>query len=118
MARPFFLPMKILIAHDGFDFASAILDDLHYAGVPPHAEVAVITLAEPECFQIGKNTDGVVGWPIRYEARFMRLSEMPMSQIATFEKLNLRPEQFPSKIISIINPQYYAFQHLRHAACS
>jgi nucleotide-binding universal stress UspA family protein len=51
-----------LIAHDGSDFANAILDDLRYAGLPPRAEVAVITLAEPEYSLIGKKTDGVVGW--------------------------------------------------------
>ncbi len=54
--------MKILIAYDGSDFADAILGDLHYAGLPPRAEVAVITLAEPEYFLPGKKTDGVVGW--------------------------------------------------------
>jgi hypothetical protein len=33
-------------------------DDLPYAGLPSHAEVAVITSAEPEYFM----TDCVVGW--------------------------------------------------------
>jgi nucleotide-binding universal stress UspA family protein len=54
--------MKILIAYDGSDFANAILDDLRYAGLPPRAEVAVITLAEPEDFLVGKKIDSVVGW--------------------------------------------------------
>ncbi|MCI0389740.1 MAG: universal stress protein [Acidobacteria bacterium] len=54
--------MKILIAYDGSDFANAILDDLRFAGLPPRAEVAVITLAEPEYFLVGKKTTGVVGW--------------------------------------------------------
>jgi nucleotide-binding universal stress UspA family protein len=54
--------MKILIAYDGSEFSRAILDDLRYAGLPPRAEVAVITLAEPEYFLVGKKTEGVVGW--------------------------------------------------------
>jgi hypothetical protein len=54
--------MKILIAHDGSDFANAILDDLPYAGLPARAEVAVITLAEPEYFLVGKKSDGAVEW--------------------------------------------------------
>jgi nucleotide-binding universal stress UspA family protein len=54
--------MKILIAHDGSDFADAILYDLRYAGLPLCAEVAVITMAEPEYFLVGKKTEGVVGW--------------------------------------------------------
>jgi hypothetical protein len=54
--------MKILIAYDGSDFANAIPDDLRYAGLPPCAEVAVIILAEPEDFLVGKKTEGVVGW--------------------------------------------------------
>jgi nucleotide-binding universal stress UspA family protein len=54
--------MKILIAYDGSEFAKAILDDLPYAGLPPHAEVAVITLAEPEYHLVGRKTDSVMGW--------------------------------------------------------
>src|SRR5262245_35941962 len=54
--------MKILIAYDGSVFASAILDDLRYAGLPQRAEVVVLTLAEPEDFLAGKETEGVVGW--------------------------------------------------------
>jgi nucleotide-binding universal stress UspA family protein len=54
--------MKILIAYDGSDFAKAILDDLRYAGLPPRAEVVVITLAEPEYYLVGKKTEGVVQW--------------------------------------------------------
>jgi nucleotide-binding universal stress UspA family protein len=54
--------MKILIAYDGSDFADEILNDLRYAGLPPRAEVVVITLAEPEYFLVGKKTEGVVGW--------------------------------------------------------
>jgi nucleotide-binding universal stress UspA family protein len=54
--------MKILIAYDGSDFAAAILDDLRYAGLPPRAEVEVITLAEPEHFQVSKKTERVVEW--------------------------------------------------------
>jgi len=54
--------MKILIAYDGSNFANAILDDLRNAGLPPRAEVTVITLAEPEYFLVGKKTEGVVGW--------------------------------------------------------
>jgi hypothetical protein len=41
-----------------------------------------------------------------HEARFMRLSMISVSQIATSEKPNLRHEEYPSKIMSIINPQY------------
>jgi nucleotide-binding universal stress UspA family protein len=37
--------MKIMIAYDGSEFAKAILDDLHYAGLPSHAEVAVVALS-------------------------------------------------------------------------
>jgi len=54
--------MKILIAYDGSEFAKAILDDLRYAGLPARAEVAVVALAEPEYFLIGKKTGGPVGW--------------------------------------------------------
>ncbi|MGH9766212.1 MAG: hypothetical protein ACREAB_02155 [Blastocatellia bacterium] len=54
--------MKILIAYDGSDFANAILADLRYAGLPQRAEVAVLTLAEPEHFPVGKKPEGVVGW--------------------------------------------------------
>jgi nucleotide-binding universal stress UspA family protein len=54
--------MKILIAYDGSEFAKAILDDLPYAGLPSHAEVAVITLAEPEYHLVGRKTDSVMGW--------------------------------------------------------
>jgi hypothetical protein len=32
-----------------------------------------------------------------HEARYMRLAWNPMSQIATFAKPNLRPEEFPPK---------------------
>src|SRR5215813_11097262 len=49
----------------------------------------------------------------RHEAPFMRLSENPMSQIATPEKPNLRHEESPSKII---NRRHYALQHSRRAA--
>jgi len=41
-----------------------------------------------------------------------------MSKIATSEKPNLRAEEYPSKIMSIINPQCYALQRPRHAACN
>jgi nucleotide-binding universal stress UspA family protein len=54
--------MKILIAYDGSEFAKAILDDLRYAGLPARAEVAVVALAEPEYFLIGKKTGGAMGW--------------------------------------------------------
>jgi nucleotide-binding universal stress UspA family protein len=54
--------MKILFAYGGSVFANAILDDLRYAGLPARAEVAVLTLAEPEYFLVGKDTEGVVGW--------------------------------------------------------
>jgi len=54
--------MKILIAYDGSDFAKTIPDDLRYAGLPPRAEVAVITLAEPEYFLVGKKPEGIAGW--------------------------------------------------------
>ena len=53
--------MKILIAYDGSEFAKAILDDLPYAGLPSHAEVAVLTLAEPEYYLVGRKTGVVVG---------------------------------------------------------
>jgi nucleotide-binding universal stress UspA family protein len=54
--------MKILIAYDGSEFAEAILDDLRCAGLPARAEVAVISMAEPECYSIGKRREEVVGW--------------------------------------------------------
>ena len=54
--------MKILIACDGSEFTKAILDYLPYAGLPSHAEVAVIALAEPERFLVGKKTYGAVDW--------------------------------------------------------
>lgn len=54
--------MKILIAYDGSDFANAIPADLRYAGLPPRAEVVVITLAEPEYFLVGKKPEGATGW--------------------------------------------------------
>ena len=54
--------MKILIAYDGSEFAKSILDDLRYAGLPARAEVAVVALAEPDYFLIGKKTGGAVGW--------------------------------------------------------
>ena len=56
------IEMKVLIAYDGSDFADAILDDLRYAGLPPSAEVLVITIAEPEYILVGKNAEGVAGW--------------------------------------------------------
>ena len=56
------IEMKILIAYDGSVFANSILDDLRYAGLPPRAEVIVFTVAEPEDFLVGKETEGVVGW--------------------------------------------------------
>lgn len=38
--------MKILIAYDGSECAEAALDDLQRAGLPPQAEVLVLTVAE------------------------------------------------------------------------
>lgn len=70
--------MRILIAYDASDFANAILEDLRHAGLPPRAAVSVITIAEPEYFLVGKNTDDVVGWlsyrliEARSSARFAR----------------------------------------------
>jgi len=38
--------MKILIAYDGSDCANAALEDLHRAGLPPDAEVLILSVAE------------------------------------------------------------------------
>ncbi len=76
--RSFPSEMKILIAYDGSEFARAILEDLPFAGLPSHAEVAVIMLAEPERFLVGKKTDDAIGWlsrrliETRSSARFAR----------------------------------------------
>ena len=38
--------MKILIAYDGSDCAKAALEDLHRAGLPPDAEVLILSVAD------------------------------------------------------------------------
>lgn len=37
--------MRVLIAHDGTDSSNAILRDLHYAGLPMHASVRILSVA-------------------------------------------------------------------------
>jgi nucleotide-binding universal stress UspA family protein len=99
--------MKILIAYDGSEFAKAILDDLPYAGLPSHAEVAVITLAEPEYFLVGKKVDGVVGWlssrliEARSSARFARdhiRADFPGWDV-TFEARLGPPQEIVRKVV-------------------
>jgi nucleotide-binding universal stress UspA family protein len=104
--------MRILIAHDGSDFANAILDDLRYAGLPPRAEVSVITLAEPEYFQIGKKNEGVGGWlscrliEARSSARLVRdriRSDFPGWNV-TFEARLAPPPQDILRKVAEWNP--------------
>jgi hypothetical protein len=38
--------MKILIAYDGSDCANAAIEDLHRAGLPPEAEVLMMSVAD------------------------------------------------------------------------
>jgi nucleotide-binding universal stress UspA family protein len=108
MARQFLSSMKILIAYDGSDFAAAILDDLRYAGLPQRAEVAVITLAEPEDVQVGKKTKGVVGWlshrliEARSSARLARdriRAEFPGWDVSFEARLAPPPQEIIRKVV-------------------
>jgi nucleotide-binding universal stress UspA family protein len=107
MSRPFFSSMKILIAHDDSDFANVILDDLRYAGLPPRAEVAVITLAEPEYSLFGKKTESVVGWlscrliEARSSARCARdriRADFPCWDVTSEARLAPPPQEIVGKV--------------------
>jgi nucleotide-binding universal stress UspA family protein len=110
--------MKILIAYDGSEFAKAILDDLLYTGLPSHAEVAVITLAEPEYFM----TDCVEGWlssrliEARSSARFARdhiRANFPGWDVTFEVRLGPPPQEIVRKIVEW-NPDLAIFgQHGR-----
>jgi nucleotide-binding universal stress UspA family protein len=100
--------MKILIAYDDSEFAKAILDDLHYAGLPSRAEVAVITLAEPEYFLVGKKTGAVMGWlscrliEARSSARFARdriRTDFPGWDVAFEARLGPPQQEIVRKIV-------------------
>jgi len=104
--------MKILIAYDGSEFAKATLDDLPYAGLPSHAEVVVITLAEPDYFLVGKKTGGVVGWlscrliEARMSARLARdyiQANFPGWDV-TFEARLAQPQQEIIRKVTEWNP--------------
>jgi nucleotide-binding universal stress UspA family protein len=99
--------MKILIAYDGSKFANAILDDLRYAGLPPRAEVAVISLAELEYFLVGKKSDNVVDWlncrliEARLSARFARdriRADFPGWDVTFEGRLAPPPEEIIRKV--------------------
>ena len=51
--------MKILIAYDGSEGANAMLDDLQRAGLPQHAEVTIVTIAEAHHVVFGGGFSGV-----------------------------------------------------------
>ncbi len=100
--------MKILIAYDGSGFAKAILDDLHYAGLPGGAEVAVITLAEPEYFLVGKKPAGAVGWlsyrliEARSSARLARdriRADFPGWEVTCEARLASPPPEIIGKVV-------------------
>jgi len=104
--------MKILIAYDGSEFAKATLDDLLYAGLPSHAEVVVITLAEPDYFLVGKKTGGGVGWlscrliEARMSARLARdyiQANFPGWDV-TFEARLAQPQQEIIRKVTEWNP--------------
>ncbi len=99
--------MKILIAYDGSGFANTILDDLRYAGLPGNAEVAVITLAEPEYFLVGKKTEEVIGWlsqrliEARLSARLARdriRADFPGWDVTFEARLALPPQEIIEKV--------------------
>lgn len=79
--------MKILIAYDGSECADAALEDLRRAGLPPHAEALVVSVAEvwlppppPSSYEVLEDSG---------EARsVLRASDVPDSAAPAVEEAN------------------------------